>query len=299
MVLTLVAALTLAQEAPAREDEALAFARTLLAEQDVYRAIGELKRFSFQRGGLQALSAQLLIGHLYAKGRMVDASRFHLERVLLVQEPRSSLAARLLSLENVCVTRVLTGNCAEEIDALPDDTPLGLKRHLRRYFGVLMDSEVTSPGPALEFDPTFDHLKLERASLDLRRPWLAGVLSAVLPGAGQLYDGRPLDAVLAFVLTGACVAGTVALLARPKPEWGFGIPLGLLGLVFYTGNIVNAVGDAHRINERAYADFAKKLEAEAWPKMAIALGPNGATFTLTMSLGGKQSVVMPAQEPQP
>lgn len=298
MVLTILVTLTLAQDAP-REDESLAFARTLLAEQDVYRAITELKRFSFQRGGMQALSAQLLIGHLYAKGRMVDASRFHFERVLRVNEPRTSLAARLLSLENVCVTRVLTGNCAEEIDALPDDTPLGLKRHLTRYFGVLMNTEVAITGPASDGDAALDRLKLERQGLELKRPWLAGVLSAVLPGAGQLYDGRPLDAVLAFVLTGACAAGTVVLLARPQPEWGFGIPLGLLGLVFYSGNIVNAVGDAHRINERAYADFAKKLEAEAWPKMGLAIGPNGATFTLTMTLGGQKAVVLPPEEARP
>ncbi|MCU0698235.1 MAG: hypothetical protein MUC96_17150 [Myxococcaceae bacterium] len=288
MVLALACALTFGQvgDAAPREDEALAFARTLLAEQDPYRAITELKRFAFLRGGPAALHAHLLIGQVYAKGRMVDASRFHLDRVIAVQEPRTATAARLLSLENVCVTRLLSGNCAEAIAELPDDTPLGLKDHYSRYFGVLMGSAPLPQKPPDTFD-ALDRLTVERAQLPLQRPWLAGVLSAVLPGAGQVYNGRLLDASLAFVLTGATVAGTVALLARPQPEWGFGIPLGLLALVFYTGNIVNAVGDAFRLNEQTYAAFAKKLEAEAWPKLGLTVGPNGGSFTLTVALGAQ------------
>jgi hypothetical protein len=288
MVLALVAAVTCAQagEPPAvREDEALAFARVLLAEQDPYRAVTELKRFAFLRGGPEALHAHLLIGQVYAKGKMVDASRFHFDRVISVGEPRTTLAARLLSLENVCITRILSGNCAEEIALLPDDTPLGLKQHYTRYFGVLMGAPVPSSSPAAP--DLLDQLAERRAQLPVQRPWLAGLLSALLPGAGQVYNGRWLDASLAFVLTGATVAGTVALLARPQPEWGFGIPLGLLALVFYSGSIVNAVGDAFRLNEQTSAAFAKTLEAEAWPKLGLTVGPNGGTFTLTMALGSQ------------
>jgi hypothetical protein len=288
MVLALLCAVTMGQAGDVREDESLAFARLLLAEQDPYRAITELKRFAFLRGGPEALHAHLLIGSVYAKGRMVDASRFHFDRVVAVGEPRTSTAARLLSLENVCITRILSGNCAEAIAELPDDTPLGLKPHLTRYFGVLMGTE---PAPAVPTE-VLGRLAVERAALPLQRPWLAGLLSAVLPGAGQLYNGRWLDASLAFILTGASVAGTVALLARPQPEWGFGIPLGLLALVFYTGNIVNAVGDAFRLNEQTYAAFAKKLEQEAWPKLGLSVGPNGGSFTLTMSLGGETKTVL-------
>jgi len=291
MVLAVFAALTFSQQPGgppiAREDEALAFARQLLADQDTYRAITELKRFAFLRGGPEALHANLLIGYVYAKGQMVDASRFHLERVVLVNEPRSAKAARLLSLENVCITRILSGNCTEAIAALPDDTPLGLKRYLTRYLGVLM-GVATVPGPGAEeaeANEVLGRLERERANLPLQRPWLAGLLSAVLPGAGQISNGRVLDAALAFVLTGASVAGTVVLLARPQPEWGFGIPLGLLALVFYSGNIGNAVGDAFRLNEQRSLAFAKKLEREAWPHMAVTLGPNGASFSLTMKLG--------------
>jgi hypothetical protein len=286
-----LAALTLAltaQVAPL-EDEALAFARTLLAEQDTYRAITELKRFSFLRGGPAAAHVQLLIGQLYAEGRMVEASRFHLGRVMAINEPRTSTAARLLELQNVCITRILSGNCAEELSRLPDDTPLGLKPYLLRYFGVLMGNETPAgtptPSPDEVSPARLEVFAAERAALPMQRPWLAGVLSAVLPGAGQVYNGRLVDAGLAFVLTGASVAGTVVLLARQQPDWGFGIPLGLLALVFYSGNIVNAVGDAFRLNEQTSAAFAKKLEREAWPKLSVTLGPNAASVAVTMKLG--------------
>lgn len=290
MVLALIAALTAGQVV---EDEPLAFARTLLAEQDPYRAITELKRFAFLRGGPQAVHTQLLIGHLYAKGKMVEASRFHLSRVIAVNEPMTSLAARLLVLENVCVTRILSGNCAEEIAALPDDTPLALKAYLTRYFAVLMGTELQpATGPLTTANATLERLVEERSLSSPKSPALAGILSAVVPGAGQLYNGRPLDAGLAFVLTGGCVAGTIATLARAEPQWGFGIPLGVLALIFYAGNIVNAVGDAFRLNEHAALAFAKQLEAKAWPKFSFALGPNGASFGLTMKLGGEEHVVV-------
>lgn len=295
MVLALVAALTVAQT-PLREDEPLAFARTLLDEQDPYRAITELKRFAFLRGGREALHTHLFIGHLYAKGKQVEASRFHLMRVMAAKDPLTSLAARLLVLENVCITRILSGNCAEEIAALPDDTPLGLKPYLTHYFAALMGSErPSSTGALTAAHATLDLLTEEHRAMPLRRPWLSGLLSAVVPGAGQLANGRPLDAALAFVLTGGCVAGTVALLARPEPQWGFGVPLGVLALIFYAGNIVNAVGDAYRLNEQAALAWAKQLERRAWPKFTFALGPNGATFGLTMALDGQERVVLEAE----
>ncbi|MDP3506089.1 MAG: hypothetical protein Q8S33_37470 [Myxococcales bacterium] len=290
MVLAALALALTAQVAPL-EDEPLAFARALLAEQDTYRAITELKRFSFLRGGVEGLHAQLLIGQLYAEGRMVEASRFHLGRVMAVGERRTTTAARLLELQNVCITRVLSGNCAEELSRLPDDTPVGLKPYLLRYFGVLMGDEATTGSrPASPDEVSAARLEVfasERAALPLQRPWLAGLLSAVLPGAGQVYNGRLLDAGLAFVLTGATVTGTVVLLARQQPDWGFGIPLGLLALVFYSGNIVNAVGDAFRLNEQTQVEFAKKLEREAWPKLSVALGPNAASVSVTMKLGAE------------
>lgn len=284
MALAAALALTfLAQVEPLTSpDASLAFAQSLAAEGDAYRAIGELKRYAFLKGGVHALRAQLLIGQLYAEAGQVDASRFHFARLTTVGQQPYASAARLLDLRNVCITQLLRGNCREQLDALPDELPHGLKPWLQATHAILVDPSAL---PA-ELPPQLAALAQARSELSLQRPWLAGLLSAVLPGAGQLYNRRPLDAALAFVLTGATTTGTVVLLAREKPEWGFAIPLGLLALVFYSGNIVNAVGDANRLNEQTWADFAARVQAEAWPRFTLAASPDGASIGLSFELPG-------------
>ena len=284
-------ALTLAQ-APAAPDapaEALSFAAALLAEKDTYRAITELKRFGHLAGGARALHADLLVGQLYAQERKVDASRFHLGRVAAASSGEPGTAARLLDLGNVCVTRILAGNCVEQVEALPEDTPGGFRPYLRRYAGVMFSGRQPDEGPAVPelaaATARLAELEAERAHLALKSPLVAGLLSTVLPGAGQLYNGRPVDAALAFGLTGLTAWGSASLLLREKPEWAVGVPLALVALVFYTGNIVNAVGDAHRLNDHAWQAWAAKLQQEAWPKFAVSVGPGGASFVLTVQLG--------------
>ena len=61
-------------------------------------------------------------------------------------------------------------------------------------------------------------------------PGLAAVLSLLVPGAGQLYAGRPLAAVMWFVV--------VAL----------GYLLILPGLLLHAMSIISAAGSAHRLN---------------------------------------------------
>jgi TM2 domain-containing membrane protein YozV len=275
-------------------DEALAFSASLLAEKDTYRAITELKRFAFLSPGPKALHADLLLGQLYAEAGSIDASRFHFSRVMESGERDAATAAALLNLQNVCITRILSGNCEEEVKRLPEETPLGLRPYYLRYWQVLMDlpglpMEQASPELRVGAD-TLEQLHTERRSLSLKSPAVAGVLSALLPGAGQAYNGRYVDAGLALGLTGLTTFGAVSLLSREQPDWALGVPLGLFALVFYTGNIVNAVGDAFRMNENTYRDFSKRLQRKAWPQMAVSLGPHGASFILLMQLGNAPPV---------
>ena len=65
-------------------------------------------------------------------------------------------------------------------------------------------------------------------------PALAALLSLLLPGAGQLYAGRPLSAVLWFILVTA------------------GYVLFLPGLLLHVFCIGSAAGAAHRLNSSLY-----------------------------------------------
>ncbi len=84
--------------------------------------------------------------------------------------------------------------------------------------------------------------------LPTRNPRAAGVLSAVLPGAGQLYVGERRDALTAFVMNAALLGTTSAFLWRRN--WYAAGASGLATAGFYAGNIFSAVNAAHRRNRR-------------------------------------------------
>lgn len=64
-------------------------------------------------------------------------------------------------------------------------------------------------------------------------PGLAAILSLFVPGAGQLYAGRPVAALLWFLVVTA------------------GYALLLPGLILHMLSIISAAGSAHRLNESA------------------------------------------------
>jgi len=79
-----------------------------------------------------------------------------------------------------------------------------------------------------------------------RKPWLAGLLSGILPGLGQLYNGQVKKALLLGLLTSVFMIVTAGLMYGPFP------PLYILLLVpFLTLSIyVVSIGDAMRVARR-------------------------------------------------
>jgi hypothetical protein len=63
---------------------------------------------------------------------------------------------------------------------------------------------------------------------------MAGILAAVLPGAGHLYTDRPGDALVAFLLNGAFIWAAVELFRHEN---------------YVTGNIYDAVNSAYEYNK--------------------------------------------------
>ncbi|HVY40182.1 MAG TPA: hypothetical protein VHM31_19720 [Polyangia bacterium] len=80
-------------------------------------------------------------------------------------------------------------------------------------------------------------------TLPRKSPWLAGALSAVIPGLGRVYLGRVADGVMSFVLVGV----TGALAAQGFYDEGRGSVrgwiLGSVAALLYVGNVYgSAVG---------------------------------------------------------
>ena len=114
-----------------------------------------------------------------------------------------------------------------------------------------------------------------------KSPLLAGVLSAALPGSGQLYIGRRGDAWLAFVLNGLFLAGVIEALNQHQPAVA-----GMLGLFeagWYAGNIYGAVNGAHKHNLHEAGRFIQEIENQ-FPYEPPASSQTAELFGIRLSL---------------
>jgi TM2 domain-containing membrane protein YozV len=79
-------------------------------------------------------------------------------------------------------------------------------------------------------------------------PGIAGVLSAIIPGAGYLYINRPQTAIASFFINGLFVWSTVDFISAR--QYGAGATSLLLGSGFYFGNIRGSVVAARNENDK-------------------------------------------------
>lgn len=97
----------------------------------------------------------------------------------------------------------------------------------------------------------------EHHALSERSPALAGIFSAALPGAGQLYAGRPMDGLSSFLVTGLFALATYEALREDVETAAF--ITGGLGLVFYLSGIYGAVNAAERYNWESHRRFRQEV----------------------------------------
>jgi len=83
--------------------------------------------------------------------------------------------------------------------------------------------------------------------LRYRSPLLAGFLSGLLPGSGQVYAGATKDGLLAFLVNGALIAASYQ--AFDKELYGVGGVVSFVALTFYAGNVYGAVNSTHHANQ--------------------------------------------------
>jgi tetratricopeptide (TPR) repeat protein len=93
-------------------------------------------------------------------------------------------------------------------------------------------------------------------------PRTAGILAGIVPGAGHLYLGKPVQAVSAFLLNGLFLTG--AVFAFREGLEAAGAILLYFETGWYLGNIKSAVEgarDANRQQHRAFADHSRTTYA--------------------------------------
>jgi TM2 domain-containing membrane protein YozV len=86
---------------------------------------------------------------------------------------------------------------------------------------------------------------------------LAGIFSGLLPGSGQLYNGRLGDALLAFFLNSLFIVGAIEAIHSDAPAIaGF---LSFFEAGWYAGNVYAAINGAHKYNRHTAETFLGNL----------------------------------------
>jgi tetratricopeptide (TPR) repeat protein len=271
LVMLLFGHAALAEEMPA--EKMLSFADSLFERGDYYRAITEYERvIFFYPNHPVARTARFQIASAYLKGDRLDQA---IERFRAINQDQpdetlgrlayfmlgeaylqkreydraadvfSSYLERYPGDERADASRLKLGwsylrqgnwrQAAEEFQKLPPDSPLHAQAE------GLADGSRSYP------------------DIPKKSPALAGGLSAVLPGAGQLYVERPGDALVSFLLNGAFIWATVEAFHNDNNVTG-GILL-FFESGWYLGNIYNAVSGAHKYNRRSDQQYLDGLQS--------------------------------------
>ncbi len=99
----------------------------------------------------------------------------------------------------------------------------------------------------------------EQASrIKFKKPWLAGSLSAIVPGSGKVYSGYFWDGLMSLLFVGSNAFLAYRGFSKYGTSSGLGWTFSGLSAFFYLGNIYGSIKAAKRKNnERRHAIYQK------------------------------------------
>jgi len=277
-------------------DPYLDFARNLFQGQDFYRAVTEARRFLFLNPDHpRRFEAYLILGRSYFELKQFSQAKKAYNEVIN-QKDRPDLALEAVWELGRCIE--LLGSRSEAISyyrrlirnppATAEKAAVTADRARFRLGWLLLEqgqwlesgevfSTVTPGHPLGDSAAKLSEQVLEGQELPYVSTTAAGMLSAVLPGAGQIYARRPVDAALAFGLNTAFLWGTIE--AYQEESWAVFTLLGLIEVALYGGNIYNAVNGAHIHNREIKRSFIEKLRREHALSFGYSSAHKGAYFS--------------------
>ena len=276
-------------------DQILAFAAELMRGKEYYRAITEYRRFlfSFPHDARRSM-VHFRIGLAFYRGMDYGKAWEVFDEVaeLYPGTPYGKQAwlwqgECLMQQGNYEAAQTLYGDVSQH---LPEE---GFGEHAtyRHAWALLRQQEWQKAAERLQSIPIHNSFRetaqrvaeaiLDNGDFSRKSPLLAGVLSATLPGSGQLYIGRQGDALLAFVLNGLFVVGIIEALNHDQVAIA-GI-LGLFEAGWYAGGIYGAINGAHKRNRYRAETFIRELE-DRFRYHPPEFPPTARTFGIRLSL---------------
>ncbi|WP_303721495.1 tol-pal system YbgF family protein [Malonomonas rubra] len=262
----------------AAETDLFSFAESLAAEKDHYRAITEYKRFlHYYPKDNRVPKAQLAIAKSLLAGERWLKADEALEKVWRNNpaSPEAKLARELYARAAFERGDYPTARKRyQSLKKLFPATAAGCNYNIGRSY--LEENRLPEAEKAFAELPSPEAEKLEAViedfrSLPRKSPPVAGTLSAILPGTGQLYTERPKQAGVAFALNAAFIYGSIE--AWNNDNYAVAGILSLFEIGWYGGNIYNAMNNAHKINRAREEQFKQLLQKRG----GLSLGFSGNT----------------------
>ncbi|NOY52816.1 MAG: tetratricopeptide repeat protein [Deltaproteobacteria bacterium] len=257
---------------PGEADRLFTFAEKLADQQDYYRAITEYKRFlSYFPDDARVPLCRFGIAHAYRMGGKTDQAVRELATLekdyagsdtaeeAAFEIGRTYFSARRFEeaepADEAFLRRYPNSRHHDEAQARLGWSLLYLAKYkaAARAFSSVNEKSPYGPFAAALAEELSAGVRIPRKS-----PVTAGVLSAVLPGAGQFYTRRPTEGISSFLLNGSFIWATVELFNRGSEVAG--VLLGFFETGWYSGGIFGAVNDAHKFNRKARKDFIEELQ---------------------------------------
>ena len=273
------------------EAQLLKFADQLMREREFFRAITEYRRFLFiYPTSPHRAFAHFRIGIALYRGQHYDRA-FAAFREVVEHYPETLYAKQALLWQGESLMRQSQYSAAEhvykEMDDMLQDAESRQQARYQLGWALLYQRQWQQASAQFQRVTPESHLypaaqilateSLNGHEIPQKSPWTAGILSGVLPGSGQLYNGRAGDALLAFFLNALFTAGIIETINQDK--------LAIAGILsffeagWYAGNIYGAVNGAHKHNRHATETFIRNLENRFRVMPPESRGPIGIRFS--------------------
>jgi len=121
--------------------------------------------------------------------------------------------------------------------------------------------ELTDSALKASLTPVADRMQ----AMPIKKPWVAGVSSAIVPGLGQVYNGNYQSAALSFLINALFLSAALELSRQGLPATS--LAAGAVFSVTYLGNIVSSVQSAQAINRHQMKTFEPEIQNTLFPEL--------------------------------